>query len=63
MVVVRSYRVPSGPTSLYNEVDDARYGFVASQLLAPAKARVLLMLALTRTDDWQQIQKYFNEFR
>lgn len=63
VVVVRSSRVPSGPTSLDNEVDDARYGFVASQLLAPAKARVLLMLALTRTDDWQQIQKYFNEFR
>ena len=63
IIVVRSSRVPSGPTSLDNEVDDARYGFVASQLLSPQKARVLLMLALTRTDDWQQIQRYFNEYR
>ncbi len=63
IIVVRSSRVPSGPTSLDNEVDDARYGFVASQLLPPQKARVLLMLSLTRTDDWQQIQRYFNEYR
>jgi len=43
------------------EVNDAEYGFVASQELNPQKARVLLMLALTRTNDWKQIQTYFNE--
>jgi len=60
--VVRSSRVPTGPSTLDAEVNDAEYGFVASQELNPQKARVLLMLALTRTDNWKQIQTYFNEY-
>ncbi|MXV39264.1 L-asparaginase 2 [Flavobacteriaceae bacterium Ap0902] len=59
---VRSSRVPTGPTTLDAEVDDAKYHFVASQSLNPQKARVLLMLALTKTNDWQKIQNYFNEY-
>ena len=55
ILVVRSSRVPTGPTSLDAEVDDA-------QELNPQKARVLLMLALTKTTDWKQIQEYFNEY-
>jgi L-asparaginase len=43
-------------------VDDAKYHFVAALTLNPQKARVLLMLALTKTTDWQQIQKYFQEY-
>lgn len=62
ILVVRSSRVPTGPTSLDAEVDDAQYQFVASQELNPQKARVLLMLALTKTTDWKQIQEYFNEY-
>lgn len=62
ILVVRSSRVPSGPTSLDAEVDDAKYEFIASQELNPQKARVLLMLALTKTNDWKQIQEYFNEY-
>lgn len=60
--IVRSSRVPFGPTNLNGEVDDAKYQFVASLNLNPQKARVLLMLALTKTNDWQQIQKYFEEY-
>ncbi len=59
ILVVRSSRVPTGPTTLDNEVDDAKYEFVASQELNPQKARILLMLALTKTDDWKTIQDYF----
>lgn len=59
IIVVRSSRVPVGPTSLDAEVDDKKYGFVASLELNPQKARVLLMLALTKTSDWQEIQRYF----
>ncbi|MGI9527577.1 MAG: L-asparaginase 2 [Weeksellaceae bacterium] len=59
---VRSSRVPTGPTTLDAEVDDAKYHFVASQSLNPQKARILLMLALTKTKDWQEIQTYFNEY-
>ncbi|GIZ15227.1 L-asparaginase 2 [Capnocytophaga catalasegens] len=60
--VVRSSRVPTGATTLDAEVDDAKYQFVAAQALNPQKARVLLMLALTQTKDWRQIQQYFNEY-
>lgn len=62
ILVVRSSRVPTGPTTLDAEVDDASYQFIASQELNPQKSRVLLMLALTKTNDWKQIQQYFNEY-
>lgn len=62
ILVVRSSRVPAGPTSLDAEVNDAEYQLVASQGLNPQKARVLLMLALTKTNDWKKIQEYFNEY-
>ncbi|PVX50869.1 asparaginase [Balneicella halophila] len=60
--IVRSSRVPSGATTLDAEIDDAKYHFVASNTLNPQKARVLLMLALTKTNDWEKIQQYFNEY-
>ena len=60
ILVVRSSRVPTGATTLDAEVDDAKYGFVASWGLNPQKARILLMLALTKTHDWKKIQEYFN---
>lgn len=60
--IVRSSRVATGATTLDAEVDDAKYHFVAAQALNPQKARVLLMLALTKTKDWKQIQQYFNEY-
>ena len=62
VIVVRSSRVPTGATTLDAEVDDNKYQFVASWGLNPQKARVLLMLALTKTSDWQKIQQYFNEY-
>ena len=62
IIVVRSSRVPTGATTLDAEVDDNKYQFVASWGLNPQKARILLMLALTKTDDWKTIQKYFNNY-
>ena len=62
ILVVRSSRVPTGPSTLDNEVDDAKYHFIASQELNPQKSRILLMLALLKTNDWQQIQEYFNTY-
>ncbi|MDU0888793.1 MAG: L-asparaginase 2, partial [Haemophilus parainfluenzae] len=44
------------------EVDDSKYGFVASGTLNPQKARVLLQLALTQTKDPKVIQQYFEDF-
>ena len=62
ILVVRSSRVPTGATTLDAEVDDNKYEFVASWGLNPQKARILLMLALTKTHDWKTIQKYFNNY-
>ena len=50
-MVVRSTRLPSGITLRNNEVNDDEKGFVASGELNPAKSRVLLQLALTKTSD------------
>jgi L-asparaginase len=62
VVVVRSTRLPSGITLRNNEVNDDEKGFVASGELNPAKSRVLLQLALTKTSDPVRIQKMFYEY-
>jgi len=62
IVVVRSTRLPQGIVLRNNEVDDDKLGFVASGELNPAKSRVLLQLALTKTKDPVRIQKMFYEY-
>ena len=62
VVVVRSTRLASGIVYRNNEVDDDKLGLVASGELNPAKARVLLMLALTKTSDVRQVQRMFDEY-
>ncbi|MCD2456615.1 L-asparaginase, partial [Staphylococcus aureus] len=42
--------------------DYAEKDLLASNSLNPQKARMLLMLALTKTNDPQKIQAYFNEY-
>ena len=59
-VVVRSSRVPTGATTKDAEVDDKAQHWVSSGELNPQKARVLLQLALTKTSDWKEVQKYFD---
>ena len=59
VVVVRDSRVGSGETTINGEVDDGKYGFLASDNLNAQKARVLLMLALTQTTDKAKIQELF----
>lgn len=62
IAVVRSSRIMRGPTTQWNEVDDDKLGFVASWYANPYRARVLLMLALTRTRDFREIQRMFTEY-
>lgn len=62
IIIVRSSRVPSGSTTPNGEIDDIKYGFVVSHTLNPQKARILLMLSLTKTNDWKEIQKYFDQY-
>lgn len=62
IVVVRSARVGNGIIARNGEADDDKYGFVAADNLAPQKARILLMLALTKTDDVKRIQEMFYQY-
>lgn len=59
IVIVRSSRVPAGAVSRNIEVDDDRLGFIASDELNPAKARILLMLALLRERSLSEIQELY----
>jgi len=62
IVCVRSSRVATGRVGRNVEVDDDKLGLVASLGLNPQKSRVLLRLALTRTKDLKEIQRYFDEY-
>jgi L-asparaginase len=62
VVVVRSTRTGSGIVARNMELNDDEMGFVAAMELNPAKARVLLMLGLTKTSDKAAIQKMFNTY-
>ncbi|MGL2750138.1 type II asparaginase [Helicobacter pylori] len=61
VVIVRSSRVGSGGVTS-GEIDDKAYGFITSDNLNPQKARVLLQLALTKTNDKAKIQEMFEEY-
>ena len=58
--VVVSSRAGSGRVLARTSLRDR--GFVAADNLNPQKARVLAMLALTRTDDPVEIQRMFDEY-
>jgi len=62
IVCVRSSRVATGRVGRNVEVDDEKLGLVASLDLNPQKSRVLLRLALTKTKDPKQIQRYFDQY-
>lgn len=58
--VVKSSRVGNGIVT--RVADDDKYGFIAGDTLNPQKARILLMLALTKTNDAAVIQRIFDEY-
>jgi L-asparaginase len=62
VAVVRSTRLPSGRVLRNNEVNDDELGTIASDELDPPKSRVLLQLALTKTQDPNEIQHMFHEY-
>ena len=59
VVIVRSSRVGNGIVARDGEANDDELDFVVSDTLNPQKARILLMLALTKTTDTKAIQKMF----
>jgi L-asparaginase len=62
VAVVRSSRTNSGITDRNVELNDDEMGSIASMELNPQKARVLLMLGLTKTRDAKKLQEYFYEY-
>lgn len=62
VAVVRSSRIMTGPTAQWDEVNDDQLGFSASWFINPYRSRVLLMLALTKTTDYKEIQRMFSEY-
>jgi L-asparaginase/Glu-tRNA(Gln) amidotransferase subunit D len=58
-MIVRSSRVGQGIVARNGEANDDELDFVASDTLNPQKARILLMLALTKTNDSKAVQKMF----
>jgi L-asparaginase len=59
IIVCRASRTPSGRVVLHDEINDDELGTIVSDDLTPQKARILLMLGLTKTKDKKQLQKIF----
>ena len=62
VAVVRATRTGSGLVVRNVEVNDDKLGFIASMELSPQKARILLMLGLTKTNDPKKLQDYFMQY-
>ncbi|MGM0966304.1 MAG: type II asparaginase [Bacillota bacterium] len=60
VVLVRSSRAGSGIVT-HEKMDDEHH-FVSSDSLNPQKARILLMLALTKTKDPSKVQAYYEKY-
>jgi len=59
VMIVRASRVGQGILARNGEANDDELDFVAADTLNPQKARILLMLALTKTNDSKAVQKMF----
>jgi L-asparaginase type II len=62
VVIVRASRVGQGIVARNGEANDDELDFVAADTLNPQKARILLMLALTKTSDSKEIQRMFYSY-
>jgi L-asparaginase len=58
-VIVRSSRVPTGTVGRNVEIDDDHLNFIVSDELNPAKARILLMLALLKERTLEELQALY----
>jgi L-asparaginase len=60
VLIIQSNRTGSG--RVVERTKLLEQGIVAADNLNPQKARVLAMVALTRTDDPVQVQRFFREY-
>ena len=61
-IIVRSSRVGQGILARNGEANDDELDFVVSDTLSPQKARILLMLALTKTNNTKELQRMFYNY-
>jgi L-asparaginase len=59
VIIVRSSRVGNGVVARNGEAKDDEMDYVVSDTLNAQKARILVMLALTKTSDTKEIQRMF----
>jgi L-asparaginase len=62
VAVVRCSRTGAGVVDRNVEINDDKLGFIAGMELNAQKARILLMLALTKTSDVKKLQNYFYQY-
>jgi glutamin-(asparagin-)ase len=62
VIVIRSSRVPDGFVIRNAEQPDDKYDWVAAHDLRPQKARILAMVAMTKTSDTKELQRIFWEY-
>ena len=62
VAIVRASRTGNGIVARNGEVNDDKYDFAVADTLNAQKARILLMLALTKTSDSKEIQRIFYEY-
>lgn len=62
VAIVRTPRTSLGMISHNMEVDDDKYGTIAGGTLSTPKARVLLMLGLTKSNDPKYLQELFFKY-
>ena len=62
IVVCRASRTPSGRVVLHDEINDDELGTIVSDDLTPQKARILLMLGLTKSKDKKALQQLFFKY-
>ncbi len=62
IIVIRSSRVPDGFVLRNAEQPDDKYDWVVAHDLRPGKARILAMVALTKTNDTKELQRIFWEY-
>ncbi len=62
VIILRSSHLGSGSVEPNIEIEDDKLGFVTTDNLTPQKARILAMLALTKTNDVKKIRGMFAKY-
>lgn len=62
VIIVRSSRVGQGIVTRNGTINDDALDFIVSDSLNPQKARILLMLALTKSNNTRKIQQIFDRY-